>query len=395
MFVVLVLFQSQLRFALDAAHAFETRVGLALVPSAIILGVVFLLYWVTRRHDANLRAAVTDSVTEERRTRTTELDSLTAFGLSLSRASDMDVVRDLAQDRLLRFSGGRPCWAVVRAKGTWESIVGGVEEARERVPPEVEQLADDALTRLEGAADAPEGVEWDGRIYFPLVAGETTAGVLALQSAGPDRDGQDGQDPAWRRTMASAAVLVAASVRNVRLAREVEENGVYDGLTGCFNRTHSMRVLQSELQRARRQKAPLALIMLDLDHFKAVNDTHGHLCGDAVLAAVGQRIRDILRNTDTKCRYGGEEFMVLLPDTPRPGAVQVADSLRQQIGDLHVAWKGGEVSIAASVGLTMAQPQEVDPFTIIGRADSALYRAKHSGRNRMCEAELPESAEAE
>ena len=87
--------------------------------------------------------------------------------------------------------------------------------------------------------------------------------------------------------------------------------------------------------------------MLDLDHFKAVNDTHGHLCGDAVLAAVGQRFREVLRNTDTKCRYGREECMVLLPDTPRPGAVQVADSLRQQIGDLHVAWKGGEVSVTA------------------------------------------------
>ena len=73
-------------------------------------------------------------------------------------------------------------------------------------------------------------------------------------------------------------------------------------------RTHAMRVLQTELQRARRQVTPFALIMLDLDHFKAINDTHGHLCGDAML---GQRIRDVLRNSDTKCRYGGEEFMVL------------------------------------------------------------------------------------
>lgn len=134
--------------------------------------------------------------------------------------------------------------------------------------------------------------------------------------------------------------------------------------------------------------------MLDPDHFKAVNDTHGYLCGDAVLVAVGQRFREVLRNTDTKCRYGGEGYMVLVPDTPRPGAVQVADSLRQQIGDLHVAWKGGEVSVTASVGLTMAQPQGIDPLAIIGRADRALYRAKHSGRNRMCEAELPEPAEA-
>ena len=199
---VIVFFQSQVRLALDAAHSFESRVGLALVPSAIILAVVFLLYRVTRRHDASLRAAVTDSVTQERRTRTTELDSLTAFGLSLSRANDIGVIRDLAQDRLLRFSGGRPCWAVMRAKGTWESIVGGVEGAPERVRPEVEQLAEDVLTRLEGAADAPEGSSGGTHLLPAGGRGDDGWGVLTVQTAGPDRDDQNVQDPGagpWRR----------------------------------------------------------------------------------------------------------------------------------------------------------------------------------------------------
>jgi diguanylate cyclase (GGDEF)-like protein len=164
---------------------------------------------------------------------------------------------------------------------------------------------------------------------------------------------------------------------------------VYDGLTGCFNRTHSMRVLQTELQRARRQQTPIALIMLDLDHFKAVNDTYGHLCGDAFLAAAGQRIRDILRNSDTKCRYGGEEFMVLLPDTPRAGAMHVAESLRLQLAETRVTWNGEQVSTTASVGLAMGLPKEVDPTALIGRADAALYRAKHNGRNQVCETVLP------
>ena len=190
--------------------------------------------------------------------------------------------------------------------------------------------------------------------------------------------------------MGPAATLVGIAARNVQLAREVEENGVYDGLTGCFNRTHSMRVLQTELQRARRQQAPFALIMLDLDHFKAINDTYGHLCGDAILAAVGQRIRDILRNSDTKCRYGGEEFMVLLPDTSRPGALHVAESLRQQLAETSVTWNEHKVSTTASVGLAMALPKEVDPTALIGRADAALYRAKNGGRNQVCETTLPE-----
>ena len=131
--------------------------------------------------------------------------------------------------------------------------------------------------------------------------------------------------------------------------------------------------------------------MLDLDHFKAVNDTYGQLCGDAILAAVGQRIRDILRNSDTKCRYGGEEFMVLLPDTPRPGALHVAESLRQQLAEITVTWSGEQVSTTASVGLAMALPKEVDATAALGRADAALYRAKNAGRNQVCEAPLPDT----
>ena len=150
-----------------------------------------------------------------------------------------------------------------------------------------------------------------------------------------------------------------------------------------------MRLLQSELQRARRQQEPCALIILDLDHFKAINDTYGHLCGDAVLAAVGQRIREVLRDSDTKCRYGGEEFMVLLPDTPRPGALHVAESLRQQLEETSVTWEGKKVSTTASVGLAMALPREASSTTLLGRADAALYRAKDGGRNQVCEATQP------
>ena len=108
-----------------------------------------------------------------------------------------------------------------------------------------------------------------------------------------------------------------------------------------------------------------------------------------MLTSVGQRIRDVLRDSDTKCRYGGEEFMVLLPDTPRAGALHVAESLRQQLEDTSVTWQGKKVSTTASIGLAMALPKEVSATVLLGRADAALYLAKDRGRNQVCEAAQP------
>ena len=184
--------------------------------------------------------------------------------------------------------------------------------------------------------------------------------------------------------MPAIATVLAVSARNVQLQRELREHGVYDGLTGCFNRTHGMQVLDGELKRARRAQTPLSLVMFDLDHFKSVNDRYGHLCGDAVLTAVGKLMRELTRNSDVKCRYGGEEFLVLLPDTPCDGAVHVAESLRREIGKTSVVWNGETVVTTASVGVAVAQVGELDARTLIGRADAALYRAKNEGRNRVC-----------
>ena len=149
-------------------------------------------------------------------------------------------------------------------------------------------------------------------------------------------------------------------------------------------RAHGMKVLDAELKRAKRARTSLSVVMFDLDYFKSVNDDYGHLCGDALLTAVGKRMQELLRNSDVKCRYGGEEFLILLPDTPIDGAVHVADVLRQEIGMLSVSWTGETVSTTASVGVAIAGPGELDAKALIGRADAALYRAKHLGRNRVC-----------
>ena len=121
--------------------------------------------------------------------------------------------------------------------------------------------------------------------------------------------------------------------------------------------------------------------MFDLDHFKEINDRYGHLCGDAVLAAIGTRMQDVLRGSDLKCRYGGEEFLVLLPDTPLEGAKRVADTLLRELSAMPIRWKDETLSVTASFGVTTAMPSEIDSQTFIGRADGALYRAKDQGRN--------------
>jgi diguanylate cyclase (GGDEF)-like protein len=131
--------------------------------------------------------------------------------------------------------------------------------------------------------------------------------------------------------------------------------------------------------------------MFDLDRFKTINDRWGHLCGDAVLATVGQRMNAVLRGSDVKCRYGGEEFLVILPDTPLEGAQNVAEMLRREFELYPVTWNDETVSVTASFGLTSVTPGETDLLAVIGRADAALYRAKQAGRNclRISEPQQP------
>ncbi|HEY6617677.1 MAG TPA: GGDEF domain-containing protein, partial [Vicinamibacterales bacterium] len=154
-----------------------------------------------------------------------------------------------------------------------------------------------------------------------------------------------------------------------------------DGLTGCFNRAHALEVLDAEIRRARRSKLPLSLIIFDLDNFKGINDRHGHLCGDAVLAAIGARMKSELRGSDLKCRYGGDEFMVILPDTPLGGARQVSENLRQAMESQPITWNSEHVRITASFGVAVVNPTDQDPLAAVARADAALYRAKEHGRN--------------
>ncbi|MDH4871427.1 diguanylate cyclase [Pseudomonas sp. BN515] len=160
-----------------------------------------------------------------------------------------------------------------------------------------------------------------------------------------------------------------------------------DGLTGLFNRRYFDRQLNGEWRRLRRLGAPLALLMLDVDHFKAFNDRLGHQAGDDALRRVAQALQQSLqREGDVACRYGGEEFAIILANTAEDGAQHVADRVMEQVGELDIDHPGSPVGrLTLSIGIAVSDPAREDqPDSLVSRSDAALYRAKREGRNRTC-----------
>ena len=168
-----------------------------------------------------------------------------------------------------------------------------------------------------------------------------------------------------------------ADAANVRLAAQ-------DALTGTLNRRALMLGLERELARAIRQRAPLALLMLDIDHFKKVNDQYGHLAGDQVLRHIVGVIGQRQRAQDVLGRYGGEEFMLLLPGTDVAGALQLAQQMRQAVQNTPTQWAGQSIAVTVSVGISCVAGGQPNSWeTLLQAADQALYRAKDNGRNRV------------
>ena len=173
------------------------------------------------------------------------------------------------------------------------------------------------------------------------------------------------------------ADLEAANVELQRLATT-------DYLTGLLNRRQAALLLEREVARCRRQTVPMSVILLDIDHFKAINDTHGHEAGDAALKHVGEVLRGRLRATDVAARHGGEEFLLVLPDTGIDQAAHVAEMVRRQIQEIPVAYGETPIRMAFSLGVTTLEVGQIStPDELVARADEAMYCAKNLGGNRV------------
>jgi diguanylate cyclase (GGDEF)-like protein len=175
--------------------------------------------------------------------------------------------------------------------------------------------------------------------------------------------------------------------------RMLSEISARDALTGLYNRWYVMEKIDSEMNRALRHGSPMSLLMLDIDHFKRVNDSFGHTVGDQVLKSVGQVLRESCRVYDVPGRYGGEEFCIVLPETRVGNTTAVAERIRSRLASTELPAGQGSITVTASIGVagmdSVADEGVVSPAALIERADRALYAAKHHGRNRV-ELWLPE-----
>jgi diguanylate cyclase (GGDEF)-like protein len=186
-----------------------------------------------------------------------------------------------------------------------------------------------------------------------------------------------------------ARLLVGKRILNLQdelvAAREsMRHAATYDSLTGLLNRGEILAMLNRELERSRREQKPLAVILADIDYFKKVNDTFGHLFGDEALREIGKRLHANLRVYDGVGRYGGEEFLLVLPSCDLDGAIQRANELRQMVVATPVTSASAEKTITLSMGVAVSECSGVkEAETLLNRADCALYAAKASGRNRV------------
>ena len=213
---------------------------------------------------------------------------------------------------------------------------------------------------------------------IPLILRGEVIGVLSVQSQKPNA-----YDPGHIRLIETIAQQATIAMDNAKLFERMQKMAITDSLTGLFNRRYFYMILNNEIERARRYASDLSLVMMDIDLFKRVNDKFGHLAGDHVLHEVAEICMPILRQSDVMFRYGGEEFMILLPETTKEEAAKVAERIRQSIAETDFNTRNGIIKITASIGVTEYSPDFSAANTFIESADKALYRAKEMGRNKV------------
>lgn len=205
-----------------------------------------------------------------------------------------------------------------------------------------------------------------------------------------DRHGFDEFDDADLVNLRTFAGQAAVALDNVRVHEEAQRLSLTDALTGLSNYRYLRECLRREVERASRFRHTLAVLVLDLDHFKEINDTYGHGAGDAVLAEFARRVRVEIREVDFAFRQGGEEFVVLLPETDEPGAAVVAQRLGEAIRRNPVLVVSHQqehplrIAVTVSVGVAVYPPHGESGLAVLEAADDALYAAKAAGRNTFC-----------
>ncbi len=247
------------------------------------------------------------------------------------------------------------------------------DELASRIAGSLSALLKKSLTLIDGdfRADAPLGDD-ERAVLRDLLA------LVRVAGEGDER---------VRELEARVAQMQHENIELIMKNRVLAEVSARDALTGLYNRWYVMEKIDSEMNRSLRHGSPVALLMLDIDHFKRINDSFGHSAGDAVLRSFGQVLRESCRVYDVPGRYGGEEFCIVLPETRIGNTTAVAERIQQRLAESRFDVGDDQVAITASIGIagldSVADEGIVTSSALIERADRALYSAKHRGRNRV------------
>ncbi|NUM45916.1 MAG: GAF domain-containing protein [Anaerolineales bacterium] len=253
-----------------------------------------------------------------------------------------------------------------------DGVLGQVAQNRQPL-----QLRD--YRQWEGRFSKFDQGPWIGVIASPISRGDNLLGVIALVDTRPERNFSASD----LQILTLFSDHVAITLENARLFQEVQTLATLDELTKIKNRRRLFELGQIEFDRTRRHQLPLSAVMIDIDHFKRVNDTYGHAAGDQVMRILAQRCQQEIRKADIFGRYGGEEFTIILPHTYARDALNLAERLRAQIIQTPFQTERGEISITISLGVATYTDDIPDLASLIDRADTALLVAKNSGRNRI------------
>lgn len=381
-------FQQPLRMALNSVSEIEQQYHLDLLPALVVLCVVFTFHQYRKRQESRTILVAAEIAANVERSRVAELNELVAIGQSLANALDFKEIEQVLWRHMPGSLRQQPIALAMRSRGSWRTLVhdavGDADGSRS------EEIAVTAATMFSEGADGPaKPVTVDGYLCFPVYAGRAVIGAAILPDTPATRDER------LQHTLAPVLAFVGIAIRNVQLLAESKEDSVRDSLTRWFNRGHAIEVLRNDLRRGTRSGHRPAVIMFDLDGFKHMNDTLGHLQGDATLQTVARSIDAMLRSTDLRCRYGGDEFFIILPETPLNGAAHVAEHIRRVVTSLDLSTGRPGERVTCSIGVTIAREGELEPEEVIARVDAALYKAKAGGRNRVVvEGDLAEGADA-
>jgi len=231
----------------------------------------------------------------------------------------------------------------------------------------------------------------DGKnfVYFcaPLLSKGHTIGLIHFER-GPftsEELDQLDEDNSYRRHIISTiAKLSGLALSNIKHNETLKSHAIYDSLTGLFNRRYMEETLKREISRVRRNKDPLGLIMVDIDHFKNFNDSYGHIAGDMLLRGIGEFFKESIRREDIACRFGGEEFVLILPGSSLENTLKRAEQIHEDIRKIRIRHKGSYIdSVQVSMGVVVFSEHGNSAEVLLESADKALYRAKSEGRNKI------------